>query len=110
VLVSPLGEATRGRGELENKVAAELSGPFKGTDHRLTLTSFHFVKADVAVVDGDVHLAGLRAPDGKTMPTLDAKVTGVMTKVKGRWLFAELHGYVYMQRPPGPPAATTAGR
>jgi hypothetical protein len=32
----------------------------------------------------------------------------VLTKVKGKWLFAELHGYVYMARPPSPPPATAA--
>jgi uncharacterized protein (TIGR02246 family) len=107
-MVSPIGEATRGRGELESKVAVELAGRFKGTGHRLTLTTFHFVRPDVAVADGDVQLSGLKTPDGKTMPPLDAKATAVLTKVKGKWLFAELHGYVYMQRPAAPPATAAA--
>jgi uncharacterized protein (TIGR02246 family) len=115
-LVSPVGDLTKGRAELEKAVAAELAGPLKGTTHKLSLTTFHFVSPGVAVVDGDVELLGVRTPAGQTLPPLKAKATGVVVKVKVqgavRWLFSDLRGYVFMPRPPlaAPQAAAAVAR
>jgi uncharacterized protein (TIGR02246 family) len=107
-LVNPVGEWTRGRAALEKRVAEQLAGPLKGTTHKLSLTAFHFVAPGVAVVDGDVDLIGVHGPGGQALPPLKAKATGVVVKVKGRWLFSDLRGFVYMQRPPMAAGAATA--
>ena len=93
VSVTPMGDRAAGRVEIERSVASALS-QLKGSTHTLTVETIHFIKSDVAVVDGTGEVTGAG-------PAIRARVTFVMSKIKGKWLAADSRGYTYLPKPTG---------
>src|SRR5262249_2584125 len=100
VQVSPMGQRAAGRAEIEQSIAAALAGPLKGSTHTLTVETIHFVKTDLAVVDGTGMVSGVG-------PSIQARVTFVMKKLNGKWLTADSRAYTYL---PMPAQAAGGGR
>jgi uncharacterized protein (TIGR02246 family) len=101
VLVSPMGERMTGKAEIEQKMGANLAGPFKGATQTITPTSIRFVKPDVAIGDADIEVTGMKSPDGKSLPPVKHKGSAVFTKQKGKWVFASAWAYVFLPPPGG---------
>ncbi len=49
-----------------------------------------FLTKDVAIIDMDTELPGMRGTDGKPLPTMKFQAAFVAKKVNGKWLFAAL--------------------
>jgi len=104
--VNAMGASMKGTADVEKQFAGLFAGPLKGSTHKMTVTRIKFVRPDVAVVDGDVEVAGMSGPDGKAMPPMKHHTTEVFAKEKGKWLITDNRGFKIM--PPGamPPGAT----
>ncbi len=84
-LVQPGGRMTRGRSEIEKRLAEEHSFFYKGSQFTSTVDSIRFIRPDVAVVDGAWQAVGVRAPNGKELPALKGLYTLVVSKKGGKW-------------------------
>ena len=107
-LVNAMGQTSDGRAAIEKQMTTDFGGMLKGTTHAITMTSIKFVKPEVAVGDADLVMTGAKGPDGKAMPPMKLKGTGVFVKQKGAWLFAAARGYALVPPPPAPPVAPAA--
>ncbi|MFD0684706.1 SgcJ/EcaC family oxidoreductase [Actinomadura fibrosa] len=96
VVVSPQGRRTEGRRSIRTEQEAAFSGPMKGTTHKLDAAHAEWPARDVAVVDGDATISGLKGSDGTTYPPLSAKFTCVCVYQGGRWLVSHMVSYTFM--------------
>ena len=78
------GKQFKGKASLTGMCKQSLAD-LKGYKLKTTITSFHFVKPDVAIADGK---AEFTAPDGTTDSGL---FTAVWTKTGGKWLLSSVH-------------------
>jgi uncharacterized protein (TIGR02246 family) len=77
---------------------------FKGTRRKMTVRRVRFVTGDVALVDVDTEIRGVRAmPPGVTLPAdgvLRTRLLQVFVKRKGAWWIEAYHN-VDLKTPPG---------
>ncbi len=84
--VSGDGSVYEGRAAIEAAHLAALSGEAKGSRHAHPGTpKIRFIRPDVAIVDGDSYLGGLRDEQGKELPPIFSRYTAVLVKDNGRW-------------------------
>jgi uncharacterized protein (TIGR02246 family) len=94
--ISPLGALSEGRANIQADVGASLSGPLKGSRHRLDLVRAYWPKAGVAVADGDAEISNVTGPDGEVWPPLRAKFTSTCVKGGSEWSIAHMRAYVFL--------------
>jgi hypothetical protein len=58
----------------------------KSTVYKITSTSVRLLKSDVAVLDWDCMVTGIKGADAKEMPPFKHHVTWVLLKRAGEWL------------------------
>jgi uncharacterized protein (TIGR02246 family) len=75
------GKQYKGKADLA-KVLKYALADLKGSKLKSTITSIHFLRPDVAVVDG---MADVTAPDGTTV---SGRFTSTWTKSDGKWLLS----------------------
>lgn len=92
--VSSTGRSARGRAEVEKAFAQQYAGVYKGTKITMTVTTVHFVRRDVAIVDGAFEVTGMKDPSGKVLPARSGLATTVVAKKGDRWYIAALRGMV----------------
>ena len=92
--VSSTGRTARGRDEVEKAFAQQWAGLYKGTKITLTTTTVHFVRKDVAVVDGAFDITGMKNGSGKALGTRSGHSTVVAARKGDRWYVAALRGMV----------------
>ena len=92
--VSSTGRTARGRNEVEKAFAAQWAGLYKGTKITVTTTTVHFVRKDVAVVDGAFDITGMRDGSGKVLGARSGLSSIVAAKKGDRWYIAALRGMV----------------
>jgi uncharacterized protein (TIGR02246 family) len=97
-VISPQGQRTEGRDQIEREQAAGFAGPMKGTTHTLTAAAICRPANGVAVVDGEAVIANLRMPDGTTFPPLSANFTTVCVDHGGTWSIAHMVSYMFMSQ------------
>ena len=79
----------------DSELAAELEGWLRD--------GIRMVKSDVAIVTCAFEVAGVKSPDGKSMPPMKGTYTTVMTKTKGKWFVVS--GRPMIPVPPSPAPA-----
>ena len=94
VIINPLGEVAQGRDAIERALGGFLRGPAMGSRHSSTIRAIARVCSNVAVVDGDAHIEGLR--DGWS-PSLTHPFTDVMVRTEAGWLIAHTRAYVFAE-------------
>jgi uncharacterized protein (TIGR02246 family) len=92
--VSSTGRVANNRAEVERAFAQQWGGVYRGTKLATSVRAIRFLKADVAVVDGNFHVTGMKGPDGKTLPVRDGMYASVAMKKGDRWYIAALRGMV----------------
>jgi uncharacterized protein (TIGR02246 family) len=93
-VVSPSGELTEGRVEIERTMAEQFAGPLKGTTHTLTITRVYAVRPFVALIDG---IAVVTARDNAQR--WSAPFTVVLTRnISRTWQIAHLRSYVFLSQ------------
>src|SRR5687768_2450544 len=85
-VVEPMGETLKGRAAIEAHVNRMAAGHMKGTTHRTTVKEMSSIKPDVALVDADVVISGMKSPQGQPLPPMNAFCSVVAVKQKGKWL------------------------
>ena len=84
--VSGSGTVLAGRPAITKMHREVLSGPGKGTRHSHPGTpAIRFIKPDVAIVDGDSYLGGLRDEQGHELPAEYSRYSAVFVKNSGKW-------------------------
>lgn len=101
-LINPSGRVAKGRAEVEKLFADEHSTVMKGTSYAVLSTSFRMVKPDLTLADADAEITGMKAPDGRALPTFKHHVTSLWAKQAGRWRIVAARPYAFL--PPPPPA------
>ncbi len=92
--VSSTGRSARGRAEVEKAFAQQYAGIYKGTRITVTITTVHFVRKDVAIVDGAFDVTGIKDASGKGLPPRSGLSTIVAARKGDRWYIAALRGMV----------------
>ena len=91
-VISPMGELTAGRSAIESDMVAQLTGPMKGSRHKLTPTGIRPVNDDVAVVDGEAEI-------GVAGQSWSANFTAVLSRgADGAWKLAHMRSYRFIPR------------
>jgi len=84
--VSGGGDVYEGRAAIEAAHREWLSGDAKGSRHAHPGTpKIRFIRRDVAIVDGDSYMGGLRDEQGKEMPPSFSRYTAVLVKNGTGW-------------------------
>lgn len=83
------GSVYEGRAAIEAAHEKWFAGPAKGSFHSHPgLPKIHFLRPDVAIVDGDSYQSGLHDEQGKEVPAETSRYTAVMVKENGQWKVA----------------------
>ncbi len=90
-LTDPMGMDFTGKAAIMEHFKFMLTGPMKGSKHKMAARRIQFVGPDVAVGDGSIEVGGMQA-----MPAVRAKGIAVFVKIKGKWLYASLRAFVHM--------------
>lgn len=77
----------RGRAGIERFFSGMNGDPISSPSKTAPL---RFLTEDVAIIDMDMELPGMRGSDGKPLPTMKFQATFVAKKVNDQWLFAAL--------------------
>ncbi len=83
--VSDDGSVYEGRDAIEAAHRDWFAGLARELAHASWLAEVHFIRADVAIVDGDSYQSGLHDEQGKEIPAGVTRFTAVMVKEGGRW-------------------------
>ena len=92
--VSSTGRTARGRAEVEKAFAQQWGGVYRGTKIAVTVTTVHFIRKDVAIVDGAFDVAGMKDASGKVLSARSGLSTIVASRKGERWYIAALRGMV----------------
>ena len=95
---SSTGFTANSRAEIEQAYVGQFGGVYKGTSLKLTITKVRFLTADVAQVNADFEVTGMRGPGGQPAPPRKGSNTSILVKTKGEWLMTAHRGWV----PPAP--------
>jgi uncharacterized protein (TIGR02246 family) len=98
-IVDPFGGVSVGRDEIGRLLATLLAGAGRGSTHAGAILGVRFVTDNVALVDGEAVIEGLKAPAGSVLPALVHRFTDVLVKSDGSWRIAQIRAYVFMDGP-----------
>ena len=87
VLVNPRGEVASGIKEIRSALRSFLLGQAKGSIHESQVKRIHFTTYDVAIVDGEVTIAG-----GRGSP-IKHYFTDILVLNEGTWRIAHIRAY-----------------
>lgn len=93
VVVNPRGEVAVGRTDIRQALERFLGGAAKGSTHRSTLTGVRLITQDVAVVDGEAVIEGLRDPNGSTASALRHRFTDIVVRREEVWKISDVRAY-----------------
>ena len=91
-----------GRSEVEKLFTDEHSTFMKKTTFDVKSSSVRLLGADVAILDFDCDVLGMKAPDGTDLPPFDHHVTAVMVKKDGTWWILSARPVQYLPTPGEP--------
>lgn len=84
--VSGDGQVFEGRAAIES-MHREALAEAKGSRHLHPGTpKIRLVRPDVAIVDGDSYMGGLRDEQGKELPPIFSRYTAILIKNNGKWM------------------------
>ncbi len=87
-----VGAHIRGRGKIQVLHTQLFSGVFKQSRQTAIVRSIRMLSLELAAVDLDWEMDGLRAPDGQPRPVRRGLMTWVVCKtLKGDWLILIMH-------------------
>jgi uncharacterized protein (TIGR02246 family) len=85
------GVHSRGRKEVENRLARLFQGALKDSTRTDIVRNIRFFSPDVAAVDADTTITGTKAPDGSVIPPRKGLMIVTMTRQNGHWLISTFH-------------------
>jgi len=88
-LYEPSSFSARGRAAVEKFFAEGFDkGALKGSNNAVKVTRIQIVNAELAIVNWDTVMSGLKAADGTAVPDMKHHVTLVLVKKADKWLYA----------------------
>lgn len=107
-LVNPMGHTGWGRKEVEKIIAADLK-MFKGSTQTFGNFKIVFVLPNLALVDTDATLSGMKGPDGAEAEPAMMHVYAVVVNRTGKWQARAVRVTAFLKPPaPAAPAANTS--
>jgi uncharacterized protein (TIGR02246 family) len=92
-VVSPMGEVTESRADIQKDMTAQLAGPMKGTTHTLAAEKIYAIDQSMVIVDGEAIVA---MPGNDPWP---AKFSAVLHQDQsGKWAVHHMRSYIYLRR------------
>lgn len=85
-LINPFGRRASGREQIERLLRSEHSALMQATTYTISTNAVRFVKTDVAVLDWDCEVSGLKTAGGKNRPPFKHHMTWVLVNRGGQWL------------------------
>jgi ketosteroid isomerase-like protein len=98
-LIDPFGRYARDRSQVEQLFTEEQQGPMKQSRHQLNITAVRTASGDVALVDADCTLTGMRDAAGKELPVFKPHVFFLMGRKDGNWAILAARPYAFVPRP-----------
>ena len=100
-LINPWGRVAKGREQVLALFREEHSGPMKTCNYQMTTTSLRLVSGDVAIVDCESTLTGMRDQSGKELPPYKPHILLLLSKKDGEWRVLCGRPYAFSSRPGG---------
>lgn len=92
-IVSATGRSAYGRDEVIRLYIEQKLGAYRGATVTSTVVSrIKFVRVDVAVVDAEFEIDGVRARNGTVLPIVTGLNNYVLTREEGKWLISSIRG------------------
>jgi uncharacterized protein (TIGR02246 family) len=89
--VSPMGETTIGRKNIEENMVIEFSSPMKGTTHKLIIEKVYSVSSSIALADG---IAEVIMDNNEPWRS---QFTAIFSKDrKDNWKIAHMRAYIFL--------------
>jgi uncharacterized protein (TIGR02246 family) len=98
-LVNPFGDSATSRAEIEKIFTEEHAHPFKGSTYSFTDVKIQWVSDELAVVDLNGNISGVKAADGSAAPDCPHHVTWTMIKKDGKWMGAAARAFQFSAKP-----------
>ena len=92
--VGPDGEMHHGRSAIEQRFQSVFEGAYKGAQVSIDVASVRHLRPEIALVDGDYEISGLKSPDGLPLGPVKGMYTNVWAKKDGRWMIHCLRSMV----------------
>ena len=102
-LINPFGRHAKGTAEIEKLFTDEQTGPMAGSTYSGTVESIRHI-GDVAIVDVEGEITGMKGPDGAAVPVFKHHVTWIARKIDGKWVAEGARAFAYIPAPAGPAA------
>jgi len=90
--VSARGRIATGRDAVIALYSEQRRGVYKGAITATPIESIRFIRADVALVNANFRLRGLRAADGAQMGERRGRLLLLFVKDHGHWLITAIRG------------------
>jgi len=101
VVIDPFGGVTEGREEVHRFFRLLFASAASGSTHVSRIAGIRFVTDDVALVDAEASIDGLRLPGNEAGDPIVHSFTDVVIRDRGVWRISQVRAYVFMSRPDG---------
>lgn len=98
-LIDPFGRIAKGRQQVQALFRDDQSGVMKTSTNQIAIASVRLLSSDLAVVDGQSTLTGMRDPAGRELPPFTPHVFMVVCKREGDWRILCARPYIFSSRP-----------
>jgi len=108
-LINPFGRHAKGTAEIEKLFTEEQTGPMKDSTYSGTVENIRHI-GDVAIVDVEGEITGMKNAEGNEMPPFKHHVTWIARKVDGKWMAEGARAFAYRRPPAGAANAPKAAK
>jgi uncharacterized protein (TIGR02246 family) len=97
-LINPMGKLARGRDQVERLFREEHQGAMKNSRHHIKIGALRFANPDLALLDGECDLQGVRDPAGNET-SMHPHLFLVLTRKAGEWKVLVGRPCIYPKQP-----------
>jgi uncharacterized protein (TIGR02246 family) len=95
-LINPFGRHARGTTEIEKLFTEEQTGAMAGTRYSGSVENIRYLGPNVAIVDVEGEVDGMKGPDGAAAPPFKHHVTWIAEKKGGKWMAHGARAFVFV--------------
>ena len=100
-LINPFGRKAEGRAQVEQLFRDEHAGFMSLTSYRVLGSWLRELRSDLAVLDWDAEISGMRSPQGDKLPAFKHHVAAVMERRDDKWWVVAARPYAFAELPSG---------
>lgn len=98
-LIDPFGRSVKGHDQVQAFFRADQQGMMKTSNYQLTISNVRLITGDLAALDSESTITGMREPSGKELPPFKHHVFFVVSKHDGEWKILCARPYAFTSRP-----------